>query len=75
MPTTHLLLLGPLTDRPKKQLGYMANERKRIPSTRTTAADSTKCLKLKTRSELPLKEDTTWMSMLSAPPIIPKKRK
>jgi hypothetical protein len=38
----------------------MANERKRTPSTIAFAADSTKHLesKTKTRSELPLKEDT-----------------
>jgi hypothetical protein len=72
---THLLPPGPSIVGPEKQLGYMVNGRKRIPSMKTTTADSTKYLESKTRSILPLKEDTTWTLMLSTPPITLKKRK
>jgi hypothetical protein len=53
----------------------MVNGRKRIPFMKTTTADSTKHLESKTRSVLPLKEDTIWTLMLSALPTILKKRR
>jgi hypothetical protein len=75
MPITHLLPLGTSIDGPRKPSNYIANRRKRTPSIKTIAVDSTNYLKSNgvMINALPLKEDTTWMLMLSTPPITLKK--